>query len=131
MPQALWSVKYPELEEDEYAPHAGNGRQHVRCTRGMGTKVRHSHRAYVVHFGTESLADDGVQLTRSEFYARLSTDPHHPTTSTPPLGETIRVMQRALDDADHVIALTAPARLSGIYNIFRLAAEQCSQRASH
>jgi len=77
-----------------------------------------------VHFGTESLADDGVQLTRAAFYKRLGTDPHHPPTSTPPLGETIRVLQRALEDADHVIALTAPAKLSGIYNIFRLAAEQ-------
>lgn len=77
-----------------------------------------------VHFGTESLADDGVELTRSDFYARLKSDSRHPTTSTPPLGKTITVMQHALEDADHVIALTAPAKLSGIYNIFRLAAEQ-------
>ena len=31
---------------------------------------------------------------------------------------------QALTDAEHVIAITAPATLSGIYNTFRLAAEQ-------
>jgi DegV family protein with EDD domain len=33
-------------------------------------------------------------------------------------------MARALADADHVIALTAPAKLSGVFNTFRLAAER-------
>jgi DegV family protein with EDD domain len=77
-----------------------------------------------VHFGTESLADDGVQLTRSEFYRRLPLSPITPTTAAPPPGQTREVMQQALVDADHVVALTAPAKLSGIYNTFRLAAEQ-------
>ena len=77
-----------------------------------------------VHFGSESLADDGVQLTRSGFYRRL---PLSAVTLPPPPhppGQVIDVMQQALADADHVVALTAPARLSGIYNTFRLAAEQ-------
>lgn len=78
-----------------------------------------------VQFGLESLADDGVQLTRTAFYERLASSKDAlPTTSAPPLGETISIMQRALADADHVIALTAPANLSAIYNIFRLAAEK-------
>lgn len=77
-----------------------------------------------VQFGTESLADDGVELTRHDFYQRLVSSPVHPTTSGPPPGQTRAVMEQALADADHVIALTAPAALSGIYNTFRLAAEQ-------
>ncbi|MBN1564920.1 MAG: DegV family protein [Anaerolineae bacterium] len=77
-----------------------------------------------VQFGQESLADDGVQLTRTDFYRRIVNAPIHPTTSAPPLGQTYTIMQQALNDADHVIALTAPAKLSGIYNIFRLVAEQ-------
>lgn len=77
-----------------------------------------------VHFGLESLADDGVQLTRSGFYRRLPLSAVTPTTAAPPPGQVIDVMQQALADADHVVALTAPARLSGIYNTFRLAAEQ-------
>ena len=77
-----------------------------------------------VHFGMESLADDGVQLTRSEFYRRLPLSPITPTTAAPPPGQTLDVMRRALADADRVVALTAPAKLSGVYNTFRLAAEQ-------
>jgi DegV family protein with EDD domain len=77
-----------------------------------------------VHFGRESLADDGVELTRSDFYRRLPTSTILPTSSAPPLGQTIEIMAKALADADHVIAFTAPAALSGVYNIFRLAAEQ-------
>jgi DegV family protein with EDD domain len=77
-----------------------------------------------VQFGTESLADDGVQLTRSEFYRRLPLSPVTPTTAAPPPGQVLEVMQQALRDADHVVALTAPAKLSGIYNTFRLAVEQ-------
>lgn len=77
-----------------------------------------------VQFGIESLADDGVELTRHDFYARLVTSPVQPTTSAPPPGQTLAVMKQALADADHVIGITAPANLSGIYNTFRLAAEQ-------
>jgi DegV family protein with EDD domain len=77
-----------------------------------------------VQFGMESLADDGVQLTRADFYRRLQSSPVLPTTSVPPLGQTYQIMAQALQDADHVVALTAPARLSGIYNTFRLSAEQ-------
>lgn len=77
-----------------------------------------------VHFGLESLADDGQQLTRPEFYRRLPTVAELPKTSAPPPGQVLEVMRQALADAEHVIAITAPATLSGIYNTFRLAAEQ-------
>lgn len=77
-----------------------------------------------VHFGQESLADDGVQLTREAFYRRLNARVALPTTAAPPLGQVIEVLARALRDADQVIAICAPAALSGIFNTFRLAAEQ-------
>lgn len=77
-----------------------------------------------VQFGLESLADDGIQLTRTNFYKRLVTASPLPTTSAPSLGETIEIMNRALQDADFVIGLTAPSNLSAIYNVFRLAASQ-------
>jgi DegV family protein with EDD domain len=81
-----------------------------------------------LHFGLESLADDGVQLKRATFYQRLASSAKLPTTAAPPTGEIIEVMAQALQDADHVVALTAPAKLSGIYNGFRLAAEQTNVR---
>jgi DegV family protein with EDD domain len=77
-----------------------------------------------VHFGLESLADDGIHLTRPDFYRRLSSSSVLPTTSAPPPGEVLEAMQRALEDADHVIAIIAPLKLSGIYNTFHVAAEQ-------
>lgn len=77
-----------------------------------------------VQFGTESLADDGVQLPRSTFYHRLASSPVHPTTAAPPLGQTREVLSQALEQAENVVAITAPAALSGIYNTFRLAADQ-------
>lgn len=77
-----------------------------------------------VHFGLESLADDGVQLTRDDFYRRLALTHEPAKTSAPPVGQVLEVMRQALAQADHVIALTAPARLSAIFNTFRLAAEQ-------
>jgi DegV family protein with EDD domain len=77
-----------------------------------------------VHFDQDSLADDGIQLTRPEFYQRLAQSSILPTTAAPPVGQVIDVMDRALHDADHVVAITAAAGLSGIFNTFRLAAEQ-------
>lgn len=77
-----------------------------------------------VHFGLESQADDGVQLTRTEFYRRLVARDEVVATSAPPVGQVVEVMSKALAEAEHVIAITAPARLSGIFNTFRLAAEQ-------
>lgn len=81
-----------------------------------------------VQFGLESLADDGIQLTRTNFYKRLVTASPLPTTSAPSLGETIEIMNRALQDADFVIGLTAPSNLSAIYNVFRLAASQTAPK---
>jgi DegV family protein with EDD domain len=81
-----------------------------------------------VHFGLESLADDGVQLKRVEFYERMAQSEKLPTTAAPPTGQIVEVMARTLQDAEHVVALTAPAKLSGIYNGFRLAAEQTDAR---
>lgn len=76
-----------------------------------------------VQFGKESLADDGVQITRNEFYRRMVSSPVHPTTAAGAVGETTEAITQALSEADQVIGITAAAQLSGIFNTFRLAAE--------
>jgi DegV family protein with EDD domain len=81
-----------------------------------------------VNFGQESYVDDGVALPRAEFYRRLGSSQVTPTTAAPPPGITLEVMQRALADGDHVVAITAPARLSGIYATFHLARQQTDPR---
>jgi len=77
-----------------------------------------------VQFDQESLADDGVHLTREVFYRRLATAPRLPTTAAPPSGQTLEMVAQALADAEHVIAVCASAALSGIFNTFRLAVEE-------
>jgi len=77
-----------------------------------------------VQFGSESLADDGVQLTRAEFYRRLQTADPLPTTAAGPPGLPQEAFTEALKEADHVIGITAASKLSGIFNTFRIAAEE-------
>lgn len=79
-----------------------------------------------VNFGDESFADDGVAITRQEFYVRLKDAPELPTTSAPPPGISESTFRELLEDADHVIALTVAGNLSGIHNGMVLAAQNIS-----
>jgi DegV family protein with EDD domain len=63
-------------------------------------------------FGLETF-EDGVNLTRDEFYQRLTTDPQLPTTSAPSSGEFVEVYQRL---GGEIISIHLAARLSAIYN---------------
>ena len=75
-----------------------------------------------VNFGGKSYADDGRDLIRENFYADM---PHiHPmaTTAGPPPGIAERVVADAFEGADHLMIVTAPSSLSGVYNTLRLAA---------
>jgi DegV family protein with EDD domain len=73
-----------------------------------------------VNYGGNSYADDGKELIREEFYTRLPTMPETPTTAAPPPAMAERVANETFEGADHLIILTAPAALSGIYNSMRL-----------
>ncbi len=78
----------------------------------------------VIHIGQESYLDDGVQISREEFYRLLPTLRELPTTSACPLGLSRAMIARKAEEADHLILITAPAHLSSIYNNFRIAAEE-------
>ncbi len=67
-----------------------------------------------VNFGKESYADDGIAITRAQFYQRMITEP--PKTSAPPPGLAEQAYHEALQNADHLIVLTVAANLSGIHN---------------
>lgn len=77
-----------------------------------------------VQFGQESLADDGVQLTRADFYRRLQTANPLPTSAAGPPGVPREAFAAALAEADHVIGITTASTLSSIFNTFRLAAQE-------
>lgn len=78
----------------------------------------------VVNIGEQSYLDDGVQLTREQFYTMLPGLAALPTTAACPLGLCREVIGAQAQQADHLILISAPAHLSGIYNNFRIAAEE-------
>lgn len=77
-----------------------------------------------VNYGGESYADDGVHLNRVEYYNGLADMDEVPTTAAMPPQVVKDYIEPVLDDAEHIIAITTPAKLSGIHNSFRLAFDQ-------
>jgi len=63
-------------------------------------------------FGLETF-EDGVNLSRDEFYHHLATDPQLPTTSAPSSGEFVEVYQRL---GGEIVSIHLASRLSAIYN---------------
>ena len=75
-----------------------------------------------VHFG-EQVYLDLVDLTRSEFYAKLAQAPPFPKTSQPPPGEFLKVYHRVAEEADQIISIHLSSKLSTLFNVARLARE--------
>jgi DegV family protein with EDD domain len=72
-----------------------------------------------VIFGEESF-DDGVTITREEFYRRLKTTRVLPTTSTPSIGEFAEVYQRV---GGEIVSIHVAAKWSSLLNVAQLGAE--------
>jgi DegV family protein with EDD domain len=72
-----------------------------------------------VIFGEESF-DDGVTITREEFYRRLKTTKTLPTTSTPSAGEFAEVYQRV---GGEIVAIHVASKWSSLLNVAHLGAE--------
>lgn len=73
-----------------------------------------------VHIGDESYPDDGTGLDRTDYYNRLANLNPLPTTSAPSPGTCEQVLDKALEDADHVVIITLPTKLSATYEAMRL-----------
>jgi DegV family protein with EDD domain len=76
-----------------------------------------------VNFGEESFPDDGISLTRAEFYRRLATARVLPKTSAPSPGMAQQLLRRQLEKAEHVVAFIVASQFSSLYNTVRLAAQ--------
>lgn len=81
-----------------------------------------------LNFETESYPDDGVAITRQEFYERLATAETLPTTAAPPVGVGEQVFRKALEEAEHVVAVAVGSHLSGIHDGMLLAARSVSEK---
>jgi DegV family protein with EDD domain len=75
-----------------------------------------------VNYGGRSYADDGVELDRVTYYNELHDLSQQPTTAAPSPGMAEKVIKRTFEGADHLVMLTVPAALSGLYNTLRLGA---------
>jgi DegV family protein with EDD domain len=75
-----------------------------------------------INYGGQSYADDGIEFDRVKYYHELPHMPQQPTTAAPPPALAEKIMQQTFEGADHLVIISVPATLSGIYNSFRLAA---------
>jgi DegV family protein with EDD domain len=72
-----------------------------------------------VNYSGKSYKDDGIDLIREDYYNQLENLPDHPTTSAMSPELARESIDKAFAEADHLILITTPAKLSGIYNAFR------------
>jgi len=75
-----------------------------------------------VRFGDESYRDY-VDITPSEFYARLATASELPTTSQPTPGDFLAVYEELASQYEHVLSLQISSTLSGTFASAQTAAE--------
>jgi len=67
-----------------------------------------------VHIGEKSY-QEGINLSREEFYRRLPKTHPLPTTSQPSAGQFQEVYERIFSDGDEVLSMHLSSRLSGTY----------------
>ena len=73
--------------------------------------------------------EDGVGITREEFYTRLPAMVPPPTTASPSVGSFASRYEKLLQaGADFILSIHPSIRLSGIFNAARLAAKEFGSR---
>jgi DegV family protein with EDD domain len=80
-----------------------------------------------INYGGNSYADDGIELVREDYYEQLGDMREVPTTAAMSPDIAREGIDRAFEGADHLIMITTPAKLSGIYNAMRLGANHLPQ----
>jgi DegV family protein with EDD domain len=76
-----------------------------------------------IQFGNRGYLDK-VSITTEEFFAELSTNPNHPTTSQPSPGDFRRQFQFLASHFANVISINLTAAVSGTFAAAELAAER-------
>ena len=59
---------------------------------------------------------DGIDISPEELYPKLEEEKEYPTTTQPMPGDFANVYQELARDADGIVSIHLPARLSGTYN---------------
>jgi len=81
--------------------------------------------SYVV-FGSESYRD-GIELTKQQFYEKLSATREIPKTAAPPPAVYEAVYRRLAQEDDEIVSIHLAANLSGLYNAAAVAAAAVSE----
>lgn len=82
----------------------------------------------LVIIGGESL-EDGIDISRQEFYKRLPEMSSHPTTATASSGAYQQLYEKLFGlGASHIVSIHASSLLSGIFNAASLAAQTFGER---
>ena len=68
-----------------------------------------------VIFGTDQFLD-GVELSNSEFFKKLETDPNHPSTSQPSPEAFVKTYEKLLKAGYEILSVLVSAKLSGTIN---------------
>jgi|TARA_B100001741_G_scaffold282032_1_gene256184 DegV family protein with EDD domain len=68
-----------------------------------------------VIFGTEQYLD-GIDLSNTDFFKRLNTDPNHPSTSQPSPDAFVQTYKKLLDKGFEILSVHVSAKLSGTIN---------------
>src|SRR5258705_7104658 len=86
-------------------------------TCDIPTELREKHHITLVptfvNYKGNSYADDGVELRRDQYYSDLLQIRPLPTTAAPPPGLCERLILEAFENADRLVILTCPVKLSG------------------
>ncbi len=77
-----------------------------------------------VNYDGGSFADDEKELSREAYYNKLQHIRPFPTTSAMPPGLCEKAIMQVADECDHIFIVTLSAKLSGVYNAFRLAVQK-------
>ena len=76
----------------------------------------------LLRFGNQTF-QEGVDISRAEFWARLQSDPRFPSTASPAPGVFEAAYRRLAPETDTVVSIHLSARYSAIFNAARLGAE--------
>lgn len=87
-------------------------------TAGLGITVV----PCLVRFGNQTFKE-GVDISRAEFFARLRTDPHFPSTAAPGPGVFEETYRRLAAETGSIVSIHLSSQYSGIFNAARLGAE--------
>ncbi len=71
---------------------------------------------------------DKVQISPIEFYDKLVTTSHHPTTSQPSLAEVLKVYERVLPQYESVLSIHLPRVVSGTLQTIEKAAKMADEK---